>query len=166
MEAVYVEQSPKETGWYAALKSDMTPIVFYTKNPTDEPYEIALPWDFSGNPNLRFYMNPKTWVIHELDTSTSKLLKWDPILQVLPLKGLLQPNAAVQMAYRESLIGRTITIGDDTYTIVNTSQHIHTWAIYNIQNVKTRTTKQIQLHGTDEWSFSGIDQVKVEIVEN
>lgn len=169
MEEIRLKFSPKETGWYIGLKDDNEAFVFYCKinDKTDDKggNEISIPWEFSGNPNLSFVLDTKTWVIVKLNKATNEISKWTSLLQIQPLKDSITSNVELEMKYRDSLVGKTIKIEDNTYKIVNKSIHNHCWTIYNIEHIETRNSRQIQLEEYDGWSFGGKDKIDVEILK-
>lgn len=165
MEEIRQKYSPQESGWYIGLKNDDEPFVFYVKE-LGEKYQIFLPWEFVGNPNLKFVFDTKSWEIVQLDPQEKKITNWTTLKNIKPLKYSIMSNTELEMAYRESLVGSNIKIDETEYTILYTSHHIHSWTIYNIENVETKKIRQVQLQGFDEWSFSGIDKIEVEILKN
>ena len=157
MEEIRQKHSPNSVGWYIGLKFNNEPFVFYYKN--DGTYEINVPWEFSNNPNLKFYLDPNSW-----NVICDKQL-WCRLKECKPLNDVISSNVELEMAYRESLVGSRIKFNDKMFKIAGLSHHIHCWAIYNIENIDTKETRQIQLQGYDEWSSGGgIDKIEVEIL--
>lgn len=166
MEQIKLDNSPKQKGWYLGLKQNDDPVVFFVMEPKDSQYIIRIPWDFSLNPNFGHVFDPKTWIVTEIDKATKKIADWPPLKQVLRLQDCISGNIDVEMAYRKSLIGSNIKLNDKTYKISNTYHHIHSWTIYNIENVENHESRQIQLTGYNDWSFGGIDKIDVEILSD
>jgi hypothetical protein len=164
MEEVRLKNSPKETGWFIGLKDDNEPFVFYYR--LDNP-EINIPWEFSGNPNLKFILDMKTWIVTKVNTATKEMAKWAILLQIQPLKDSITSNVDLEMKYRDSLVGKWLKIENDVYKIINKMFHNHCWTIYHIENLETRLSRQIQLENYDMWSFNsenGTDKIEVEIL--
>jgi len=177
MQKLYLEQSPKEKGWYLGLKENNDVFPFYIKEPKSIPYNIDVPFEFKGNPNYRFELNPSTWIVTKTfpisqeglvshpkgatDLITWEKNDWCQLTQITKLNSIL-PNVYIDMEKRLNLVGKKITFGDKVYKIISTHHHIHRWTIYNIENVKTKKWSGIKLEN-GEWFIGGNIKVKVEI---
>ena len=164
MDKVRQNFSPKESGWYIGLKHNDEQFVFYVKDPATERYEIHVPWEFSSNPNFKFFLDSKLWNVMQMNVADNVFTQWCTLKQIQPLKDSITTNAELEMEYRKSLIGSKIKFNDVIYKILGVSVHIHCWTIYNIENVETKSQRQIQLEGYDNWSSGGIDKIEVEIL--
>lgn len=153
MEKLYLEESPKENGWYLGLKEDKKTICFYVMEPKNTTYEICVPFEFKNNPNYKLYLDPTTWNI------TNDQTLWCKLLQIEKMHIL--PNVNIDMKIRENHVGKLIQIGNDKYKIVSMHHHIHSWTIYNIENITTKKWSSITCQ-QNEWYIE--DDIKVDIL--